>query len=342
MPLLPKEQIVQIGTDFMSLLNITKQRIELDDLLQRTTEKSVVIAELIKPLCDNMLIAAYSDKLQFAIAMSLAKLTEYDAKRKNGDPYFAHVLSVLNRTAVTHMPAGSKPKERIPVYVAAVLHDYFEEGDGVTPDSVGLVQKYFGEYGRVFSEEVVVLTEPNYKENMQFENGYLANIGAYIDYDQFIKQYNLSRKLLEGILMAYVYSGALIPSAVVPNDKLDNLENYPLIAKLRVQKKHPDYTKESEEYAHAVADELCEMYTITILYADKCGGRAGHQLKGEVVKQFSKIETELPVFRVKLEKVAGENLAHYFSMSLNTEHPLIVAMREYCKKLNLNLIAADL
>lgn len=342
MPLISKEQIHQIGTDLIALLGITQDRIEIDELQNRVAKNTVAIQVLITPLCETPMITASNIKLQLAVAMSLAKLTEYNAKRKNGDPYFVHVLSVLNRTALHHAPPGLKPKERVPAYIGAVLHDYFEEGDGVTPQSVDLIEKYFREYGRAFCEEIILLTEPNYKESGKFENEQLAKIGAYIDYDQFKKQYDLPRKVLEGLLMSYVYTNRNLPKAVVPNDKLDNIDNFPLNAALRVQKKHPEFTKESEEYGTAVVDELCDMYTVAIFYAHTCGGPAGNKLLGEILKQFKKVEVDFPMFPKKLEEAARDNFAQQFYMTLNNEHPLIIAMREYCNRLNLHLIAEDL
>jgi hypothetical protein len=342
MPLVQKDQIQQIGADLIALLGITQERIEIDELQNRVAKNTDAIQVLITPLCETPMITASNNKLQLAVAMSLAKLTEYNSKRKNGDPYFVHVLSVLNRTAVHHAPPGSKPKERVPAYIGAVLHDYFEEGDGVTPQSVDLIEKHFREYGRVFCEEIILLTEPNYKEFGQYENKQLAMIGAFIDYDQLKKQYDLSRKVLEGLLMAYVYSNGILPKAVVPNDKLDNIDNFPLNAALRVQKKHPEFTKESEEYSAAVVDELCDMYTVAIFYAQKCGGPAGNKLAGEVLKQFNKIEVDFPKFPEKLAEAVRDNFAQQFYMTLGNEHPMIIAMREYCNKLNLHLIAEDL
>src|SRR3989338_4077245 len=149
--------------------------------------------------------------------MNIQKMVQFGRKRKNGNAaYYTHPQSVSMEFAA-HAPAD---KEALKTgVIGALLHDYLEEGNGVSRESVAELKGIFSGLGER-SEELALLTEPNYIEDGKRERNDLL---AAVNYDTLKEKTNLGKKELETVMFGLMMESSPLMQLVVPVDKLDNV-----------------------------------------------------------------------------------------------------------------------
>lgn len=200
--------------------------------------------------------------VQAAFLMNIQKMVEFARVRKDGSPYYIHP-QMAGYELAQHMPDDLQAAKE--GFIGALLHDYFEEGDGVSREALPAMQAAFPEMGPDFAESLVMMTEPNYREKGELEN---KNLDLAVDYDALKESTGYGRKSLETVAFCIMLRSNRVMQLVVPVDKLANVGDCDQVQRKKTLKDAPD--KASPEYREKLLENLAKTIATYRIYAENC------------------------------------------------------------------------
>jgi len=281
--------------------------------------------------------------VQLAYAMNIQKMTQKERVRKNGLPYYTHPQSVSQRFVSLKPESASTRKMGV---MGALLHDYLEEGDGVSRKSLKDLREAFGSMGTEFVEQLVLLTEPNY-----IEKGVKSNPDSSdaINYDELkdgkgeYKKDKIGhgRKVLETVIFGMILERSPLMQLVVPVDKLDNVGDCDLIQRKKIAKEIPPT---DPAYHDRLVENVAKSIGTFAFYAENCTSSEAQEsrraLEDAVNEKINSLSEELPELRGKV----AETLARFKEIQNNPEHrkTLLNEVKKYYKGLGLSTVVEKL
>jgi (p)ppGpp synthase/HD superfamily hydrolase len=231
---------------------------KLADNTGRVKEALLLIYEQQNPFAAAVL--ASCKEVQLAFLLNLQKMVEFGRVRQNGDPYYVHPQSVSQKI-IGYLPAEKNLLQA--GVIGSLLHDYLEEGAGVSPASVGELKSAFAAFNPQMAADLALLTEPNYIENGKKEKPELPQA---INYDNLTARFGKNRRTFETIIFCIMMRNSELMQMVVPVDKLDNLEDCEKIQKFKASKKSATAEEYNKNYLANVAKTLAAY----LFYAENC------------------------------------------------------------------------
>ena len=216
-------------------------------------------------------------EVQLAFLMNIQKMVEYGRVRQNGDPYYVHPLSVSQKL-VDNPPVDEKSLQE--GVIGSLLHDYLEEGDGVSAESVSKLKRTFSPFSPEMAEDLALLTEPNFIEDGKKER---PELPSAIDYDALKNKFGKTRKTLETVLFCLMLRYSKLLQMVVPLDKIDNVSDCEI-----VQNNKSSGAKTPEEASRAYLDNMAKVLATYLIYAENCTNPDAVVAKGELVGAVSR------------------------------------------------------
>ena len=290
------------------------KRVSIEEIQQKMSDK--------EPFMHQSLSAVYGENLpnflasdgdfQRAFILNIQKMVEFARVRKDGSPYFLHPITAsqeLLRYApqdLNTLKAGA---------IGAILHDFLEEGDGVSRESVSEFQSMFSDLSADDVEGLVMLTEPNYKENGKVEN---PNLAVAVDYDALKQQTGFDRKQLEPVIFLIMARANRMQQLVIPVDKLANVGDCDIVQRKKALKDSPDAT--SPEFHKKFLSYMAKTLGTYALYAEGCIDSEAKQskqaLEVAIEEKIENMSKELPDLAEEVKKKTQE----FIRMS---ENPMI-------------------
>ena len=227
--------------------------------------------------------------IQLAFLLNIQKMVEHEKVRKDGSPYYTHPQSVSQRLAAFAPADREALRDGM---IGSLLHDYLEEGDGVSVESIRGLEAAFPE-NKNLAQELVLLTEPNFIEKGAKER---PDLPQAVDYDALKAETGYGRKTLEIIAFALMMRESRVMQLVVPVDKLDNVGDCDVVVKKKIAKDIPD--KNSPEFHEQAAKRTAETLTKFSLYARMCelpeAAATRQALESAVKAKISSLVVEFP------------------------------------------------
>jgi (p)ppGpp synthase/HD superfamily hydrolase len=281
---------------------------------------------------DIKVAAALSEQpeVQLAFLMNIQKMVEYDRVRKNGDPYYVHPQSVSQKL-VDYPPMDEKSLQE--GVIGSLLHDYLEEGEGVSVETIAKLKRLFSGFSPEMAEDLALLTEPNFIENGKMER---PELRFAINYDELKNKFGKSRKTLETVIFSLMLRSSKLLQMVVPVDKLDNISDCEI-----VQKNKTSGAKTPEDASREYLDNMAKVLATYLIYAENCNysdtGAAINKLPTRVNQKLLNLQKSEPALSA-LDETVKTKLREYRNLLNNKEitSALTTELKNYFGSLGLN------
>ena len=240
--------------------------------------------------------------VQMAFLMNIQKMIEKNKIRKDGSRYYLHPQMAAFQL-LKHPPEN--PQDRKMGLIGALLHDYIEEGEGISGHAITAFKQFLPNLASSDIEELIMLTEPNYQEDGKIEN---PDFDSYVDYDRLSEQTGYSRKDLETLCFGIMMRSSKLMQIVVPIDKLDNVGDCDQVQRKKILKKHKD--PESEEFKKALEKALVKKIGTYLFYAhnsDMLAARASKKAMFDAVNaKINELIIEFPNLKEEVSKYVAQ------------------------------------
>ncbi|GEM_PF-5190507 len=247
---------------------------EIDNLLAAHRQDVKSVLELVydhpDPKVKSELVN--TPELQRAFLMNIQKMLEYGKVRKNSAPFYIHPQEVSRTIFELGQGDHQLLKEGV---IAGLLHDYLEEGDGTSSQTVNELNSGFRPFSTRLAHALPLLTEPYYLDNGQKEN---PKAQQYIDYDRLKHKIGHDRKTLEALIYASLIKESPIMQLVVPADKINNVGDCEIVqrAKARRQAQSP------EQMSDLYRKYMIQVMASYLFFLDFCHGQESQKLKRDL------------------------------------------------------------
>lgn len=276
--------------------------VDASQLRELAGDEQGVVAELLRHVYsehpDVADTLAKAKEVRTAFLMNVQKMVQYARQRKDGSPYYMHPLTVSQKL-LSHGPQDAQAMKA--GIVGALLHDYLEEGDGVSPDTLHYLQEALSELPSDTREQLVFLTEPNYRENGKTQR---PNSAAFIDYDELTEKTGKGRKDLEPIIQGLLLSQSELMQMVVPVDKLDNVGDCDVVQRKKALKDvgSTDHTDFKKTFTKHLAKTLGTYLFYALNCTSEQGASAKRTLEAAVEQKILSLAAELPELRAQVSR----------------------------------------
>jgi len=317
-------------------VNVAEIREKIDQHQSQVKDALILTFEHINP--DIGRVLANQPDVQLAYLLNIQKMVEYNRFRRDGSPYFVHP-QMVSQKLVEHAPESES--SRIQGVVGALLHDYIEEGDQISPEIVAELRNNFDSLGREMAEELILLTEPNYIEKGEKKG---STFEGAINYDELGVLSGKGRKTLETAMFGLMMSNSKLMQLVVPVDKLDNVLDCDVVQKRKAKKAA---NGNAEVFAAKYLENIAKTLSTYLFYAENCVDPESWSSKEALEKQVQqKIETlvQNEPELASLETVISAKLSELRAVLANSEvkNAMQKQLRDYYGSLGLNEFADKL
>lgn len=323
-----KAELINQSEELVRLFGFTKgKKIGLSEIGEKLDQNRGRVKEallLIYEQQDPKLAAelASQREVQLAFLLNIQKMVEFERTRKNGDPYYVHPESVSQKI-VDYPPSDVKSVQE--GVIGALLHDYLEEGDGVSPQSIAELRSAFSSFSPQMAEDLALLTEPNFIEKGKIEKPELPQA---INYDKLIEKFGKNRKTFETVIFSMMLKNSKLMQMVVPVDKIDNVGDCEIIQKKKAAKD----AKSPEEFNKKYLENMAKALATFLFYAENCtfpesqaSRRALNEKAHQKIEQMMKVEPAL----ADLNNAVEAKLKEYRVMVEDKE--ILAALKEELK-----------